>query len=254
MSRFALIGSRSMLDACAPAGGVELEPLHFDGAPSLEEILAEAPEAIVAFAPTAEERALVDKSGLPALIWWEQEIPDSTGGPQPNQRLIAGDSLDERLWRSVPLPVADHIYGDDAQHEPWRAAWLGSQRERREDHLAYFGGDAGLISEDAARCAIAVNMHDDERPACEHRALTALARGKLLVSETLTPSRGLEPGIDYIEAHTLDDMFLVVEHAIRSPGSFRRVRLRGRRKAELFRASHVVPRLVGDLLLELGAQ
>jgi hypothetical protein len=252
MSRFALIGSTSMLEACAPTAGAELEPLRFEGTPSLAEVLSGAPEAIVAFAPTAEERAIVDESGLPALIWWEHGIPDSTGGPRPNQRLIAGDSPDERLWRSVPLPVADRLYADPAVDGPARAAWIGPPTARRDAYLTHFGREAEPLEGDL-EAVVAVNLHDDERPTCEHRALCALAQGRLLVSETLTPSRGLEPGIDYLEARDFDDLFLCLEAATRAPGSFRRVQLRGRRKAELFRASRVVPRLVGDLLLELGA-
>ena len=79
----------------------------------------------------------------------------------------------------------------------------------------------------------------------------ALAGGQLLVSERLRPSRGLEPGIDYLEIRDLQEIRSAVDNAVRAPEAFLRVRLRGRRKAELFRSSRVVARLVGDLLLEL---
>lgn len=231
------------------------ELVRFEDDPSPSAVGATA-DAIVAIEPSPTERGLIDEIDLPTLIWLKDASPGESGAPRANQRLIASSCQDERIWRSAPLPVADRHYGNDAQHEPWQAAWLGPSTPRRRDHLAYFKGDPDLIADDLSispPIAIAVNMHDDEGPGCEHRALSALARGKLLVSEPLTPPRGLEPGIDYVEAHTLDDMFLAVEHAIRSPSSLRRVRLRGRRKAELFRASRVIPRLVGDLLLELEA-
>jgi hypothetical protein len=38
----------------------------------------------------------------------------------------------------------------------------------------------------------------------------------------------------------------------RFPGAFHRVRVRGRAKAELFRASRMYPRLVADLLRDLS--
>jgi hypothetical protein len=38
----------------------------------------------------------------------------------------------------------------------------------------------------------------------------------------------------------------------RFPGVYHRVRVRGRRKAEAFRASHVYPRLVRDLLADVA--
>jgi len=71
------------------------------------------------------------------------------------------------------------------------------------------------------------------------------------VSEPLKPSRGLEPGIDYVEVRDPAEVRAAVENAVRAPSAFLRMRLRGRRKAELFRSSRVVARLVGDLLREL---
>ena len=38
-----------------------------------------------------------------------------------------------------------------------------------------------------------------------------------------------------------------------TPGSYDGIRVRGRAKAELFRASAVYPRLIHDLYLDLGA-
>ena len=39
--------------------------------------------------------------------------------------------------------------------------------------------------------------------------------------------------------------------AVRSPHAYHRVRLSGRRKAEMFRASRVYPRLIAELLDDL---
>ncbi|MGI8780142.1 MAG: hypothetical protein ACR2L8_08240 [Solirubrobacteraceae bacterium] len=48
-----------------------------------------------------------------------------------------------------------------------------------------------------------------------------------------------------------DQLPAVLRAAVRFPPAYERVRIRGRRKAEAFRASHVYPRLVDDLLLDL---
>ena len=99
---------------------------------------------------------------------------------------------------------------------------------------------------------MALNLHENGAPAFEHRAAVALAAGCVLVSETLTPAHGLEPGLDYLEGRTLDDLYLGVENAASAPAAFRRMRLRGRAKAERFRASTLLERVARDLLLELA--
>jgi hypothetical protein len=48
-----------------------------------------------------------------------------------------------------------------------------------------------------------------------------------------------------------DQLLAVLRAAVRFPRAFDRVRIRGRRKAESFRASHVYPRLIADLSTDL---
>jgi hypothetical protein len=71
------------------------------------------------------------------------------------------------------------------------------------------------------------------------------------VSEPLSPTHGLEPGIDYVEVRHPQDLLRAIERIRHYPDLYRRVRIRGRRKAEAFRASRVYPRLLHDLFLDL---
>jgi hypothetical protein len=103
-----------------------------------------------------------------------------------------------------------------------------------------------------AETDIGVSLHDGQDHALPHRAARSLAAGQLLVSEALDPARGLEPGIDFIEGHDLGEVYMAIEAAGADLAAFRRIRLRGRLKAERFRASTVYPRLVADLLQDLG--
>lgn len=248
MTRAVLLGSPALVEGCAPEPTPGFEVVRLAGEPSDAALEAAAADAIVALAPSPAARSLIERCELPAVTWWQDEAPAAT--PRPEQRAVVAAGAREGVWRSAPLPVADGLYSDDEPAALDRAAWLGPPTPRRDGYVSHFAGRVRPAEDDRA-AGIAVNIHDD-RPACEHRALVALAQGRLLVSETLAPSRGLEPGIDYIEARDLDDVFLMVENAARTPEAFRRVRLHGRRKAELFRASRIVPRIVGDLLLELG--
>ena len=80
-----------------------------------------------------------------------------------------------------------------------------------------------------------------------------LAAGHLVITEPLSPMHGLEGGLDLLEVSTPDGLQGTLEVMHRYPGVFHRVRVRGRRKAEQYRASRVWPRLIADLLTDLEA-
>jgi hypothetical protein len=218
----ALLGPPTLLDRCAPRSAEGLAVTRIAEPPAA----SPGADALVAFEPSRDQWEMLDEIELPTLIWWRDTAPSWAGPRQPVRRqprrtVTGAREATPGGWRSIPLPVADDLFSD-------------SLRPPAESDSA-----------------VAVNFDDESGPASMHRALVALARGQLLVSEPLLPSRGLEPGIDYMEARTPDEVRAAVANATRAPAAFERTRLRGRRKAELFRASRVVARLVGDLLLEL---
>ncbi len=223
MPHVALLGPPTLLDRCAPGDGEDLTVTRIDDPSSA----CPGADALVALEPSEDQLASLDEAGLPALVWWRDAAPAWAGDASrplpvgPRRTVTGSPKAPPGSWRSVAMPVADELFS--APGLP-----------------AVEGGTA-----------IVVNFQNESGPASTHRALTALAQGRLLVSEPLLPSRGLEPGIDYVEAGGLDEVRLAVANASRAPEAFLRMRLRGRRKAELFRSSRVVARLVGDLLLEL---
>lgn len=179
--------------------------------------------------------------------------------------LLDSDELPVSLWRSMPLPVADRYYADV---RPMMAAprlcFVGRSTEHREAflmevkhqldilHLA-FGVDARMLETVLEQHDVTVNLHNEDYESFENRVCLHLAAGHLVVSEPLTPRHGLEPGIDYIEVRTPEDLMEVLLPLQRWPGMHDRIRIRGRMKAEQFRASAVYPRLVHDLLADLRA-
>jgi hypothetical protein len=98
---------------------------------------------------------------------------------------------------------------------------------------------------------VGINLHNEPYPSFENRVSLHLAAGNLVVSEPLSPTHGLEPGIDYVEVRHPQDLLKAIERIRLYPDLYRRVRIRGRRKAEAFRASRVYPRLLHDLFLDL---
>jgi hypothetical protein len=173
---------------------------------------------------------------VPAIAWCA-----AGGRPRlgPRDRWVSA-AWAPGAWRHLPLPV------DDARFAAAGGGvhWLGDPSERRSEYLARYPAPEG-------GAPVAINLRDADPVRLEHRAAAALAAGLVLVSEPLERRRGLEPGLDHVEAEELDDVFAAVEAARRRPQAFERMRLRGRAKAEAFRASTLTERVATDLLLEL---
>jgi hypothetical protein len=100
---------------------------------------------------------------------------------------------------------------------------------------------------------VGINLHNNPYPSFENRVCLHLAAGHLVLSEWLHPTHGLEPSIDFVVVQTSGELLNALVALRRFPGLWHRVRVRGRRKAEQFRASRVYTRLVHDLFADLDA-
>jgi len=260
----ALVGRPNVLATCAleaPAGGVEAVRVSVSGDSGADEaasaIAGGGFEAVVAFEPEALPGGLVADWDVPTIGW---TTLDASSGFRGVDRVIVTGAAPpgSGVWRSLAFPVADSGFGPARPRgAPPRGLWLCGDTARRREYLSHFEPSVevavveGDLSEGLAATDIGVNLHDRPGRALHHEAARSLAAGQLLVSEPLDPARGLEPGIDFIEAPELGDVHLAIEAAGADLGAFQRIRLRGRLKAERFRASAVYPKLVGDLLEDL---
>jgi hypothetical protein len=183
-------------------------------------------------------------------------------------RIVALDpglaAASDRVWRSLAPPVNDALFADVAPAAGKRFAFFGRWSPRRErflidskhgyDLMHVDGGAVGeRLLELYATVSVAVNLHASDRPAFEHRVPMHLAAGHLLISEKLAPTRGLETGLDFLEITNHRELTKMLGALNDVPELHHRVRLRGRRKAEQFRASAVYERLLGDLDRDLRA-
>jgi hypothetical protein len=168
------------------------------------------------------------------------------------------------VWRAVPLPVADRYFRDvRALTGHPRVVFVGRSTEHREKmllrakhdydilHLAH-GVDADMLERVLDEHDVGINLHNEPYPSFENRVCLHLAAGHLVLSEPLSPTHGLEPAIDYLVITGAGDITAAIDAMRRFPGVYHRVRVRGRRKAEGFRASRVYPRLVRDLLTDVA--
>jgi len=170
------------------------------------------------------------------------------------------------IWRSLPLPVSDEVFGwSDAMATPPKLLFVGRTTKHREEFLAalkhthdllhiehgVFGDEFIRVARES--CDIAINLHNEAYPSFENRVSMHLAAGHLVISEPLSPSHGLEPGIDFIEITTPEALMDAAGRVLRRPEAATFMRWRGRQKAESFRASTVWSRVVHDLLLDVSA-
>src|SRR4051812_12683508 len=254
----------------------------------LTELRAFAPHVVVVFRPEIIPAGCFRDLRAARLGWLTEPIPRGTTSAHPDQkrrlweleqvdpanfdRVVSFDPLIARtasgvldVWRSLPLPVADRYYMDvrPIRGRP-RALFVGRSTPHREYfltpvkhrydvlHMA-FGVDAGHLERLLAEHEVGINLHNEPYPSFENRVPIHLAAGHLVISEPLSPLHGLEPGIDFLELRWPGLLANTLETLARFPGAYHRVRVRGRLKAESFRASRVYPRLVADLLRDIQA-
>ncbi|MDP9345868.1 MAG: hypothetical protein M3P44_09110, partial [Actinomycetota bacterium] len=169
------------------------------------------------------------------------------------------------VWRSLPLPVADRFYRP-VREGPVRSQplFVGRSTPHRERllvdakhdfeimHVA-FGAGAAQLERLMAGHDVAINVHNNPYPSFENRVCLHLAAGHLVLSEPLSPLHGLEPGIDFVEFDLPVQLGELLRALRETPMVWRSVRVRGRRKAEQYRASRVYPRIFRDLFLDVRA-
>jgi hypothetical protein len=271
--RVTFVGPRASFDAHAlygPAGGVAPTFVDFRAGGDIGELQAAlraaAPHVVVVLGADVVPAGLLADVPAATLGVVTQTMPPAIA-PVDYDRILACDPevAGESVWRVAPLPIDDRMYGSvGPMRRPPRALFLGESTEYREgfliqakhehDVLHYAHGLWGdALREVLEKVDVGLNVHRDRNPGFERRVLLHLAAGHLLVSEPLAPLHGLEAEIDFVQVARHDELLSVLRQLADRRDLHERVRLRGRAKAEDYRASRVWPRLVGDLLDDLAA-
>jgi hypothetical protein len=298
------VGQREYFEQCSllkPAGGVE--PFFVDHrggadpAPvrvALDEI---RPDVVLVFRPETLPAGFLRGVAALTLGFNTEPIPrDASGEVHPEQafrlselaqtdasqfdRIITFDPMGAPtaesagipVWRSVPLPVADHLYAQSLRPpaRPPRVAFVGYSTDHREQWLTPVkhefdvlhvvtglriaaGLDGSTTRELWGSIDVGINLHVGSFPSFENRVCLHLAAGHLVVSELLDPSHGLEAGIDYVQVRSPATLKHVIGAIRTDPDAFRSIRIRGHAKSESFRASRVFPRLFADFVADVRA-
>jgi hypothetical protein len=298
------VGQRAYFEQCSllePAGGVE--PFFVDhrgGAdPSPVRVALDSigPDVVVVFRPETLPPGFLRGVEALTLGFNTEPIPrDASGRVHPEQafrlselaqtdasqfdRIITFDPMGAAtaesagvpVWRSVPLPVADHLFAASLRPpaRPPRIAFVGYSTAHREQWLTPVkhefdvlhvvtglriaaGLDGSSTRELWGSIDVGINLHVGPFPSFENRVCLHLAAGHLVVSEPLEPSHGLEPGIDYVQVRSPAVLRRVISTLHTDPDTFRSIRIRGHAKSSTFRASSVYPRLLRDFAADVRA-
>jgi hypothetical protein len=236
----------------APADGVEpffVDPRHGATVAALE------PGVVIALSPQAP----LDTTAATLAI-----VGPADPAPAGFDRVLrTPGTTTEPAWRSRPLPVDDRLYGDPhPARRPPRALFVGRATPRREWILTPAKHDHdvvhythGLVGEALAQALgdadVGIALNAEHVHGFPSQTLLHLAAGQLLLSERLSPTCGLEPGIDFLEIDSRDHLLTLLIQLRWRPDAYERIRIRGRLKAEAHRASRVWPRIARDLLEDL---
>ncbi len=283
--RVAFVGPPVWLDCCAPAGQRFDLPPHADTERVLADLGAFAPDATVVVAPdqllgggapAAELARALRASGGATLGVLVGGLPHGAGAEAAAalDRLVAFDpaltrqrvgDADAEVWRAIPPPVADPLFADvrPLRHAPL-AMSIGRASEHRETMLIPAKHDHDLLQllHGVSGAALAellreydVGVYIAPTPGAHFgwQVGAHLAAGQLLLCGTLSPLHGLERGIDYLEVDSAANIVWVLERLGRFPEMYQRIRVRGRMKAEQYRASRLFARVVHDLLADVAA-
>jgi len=219
-----------------------------------------APHVVIAFAPEALPPGALAGLRAATLAVVAPEAPP----PDHYDRVLRMPGSDAHgAWRSRPLPIDDRLYAEvGPTRSPPRALCVGRSTAHREwlltpvkhahDVVHYAHGLVGAAFVRVLAAAdVGIALHAEPSPGFPAQALLHLAAGHLLLTERLSPLCGLEPGIDFLQIDSREDLETLLYQLRLRPDAYERVRVRGRLKAEAHRASRVWPRIVGDLLHDL---
>jgi hypothetical protein len=170
-----------------------------------------------------------------------------------------------RVWRAVPPPVSDALFADVRRvHGTPHALTVGASTEYREymlirakhhnDLLQVIHGVSGAsLIQLLKEYDVGVYVPREAGGGFSQQVGMHLAAGQLLLADTLVPAHGLERNIDYLHIDSPEGLVKHLDRLGRFPEMHHRVRIRGRRKAEQYRASRLFARILHDLLADLAA-
>ena len=151
-----------------------------------------------------------------------------------------------------PPPVSDEVYRGNALpsgkslgwwtlHDSYSSKFLSVIH--KTDGVDLRMTDSGVESMLAGNFSIVV--HNPAVSGFPYEAAVSLAAGHTLIATELHPLWGLEPGIDFLEVSTPEELRYLVQSLLRGESVTQLLSFRGQRKAGVFNAERVFRELMG---------
>ncbi len=282
LRRVAFVGQAARLNAHVPSEMSGMASMRLDvGRGSREQHLSsvrdfDADALVLIDPPLLPAATLMELCSLPALTLGllPGELPDQAdrvalGGLDRvvcfDPALVGAALGQSSLWRAVPPPISDALFGQARrlQRRP-RAMSIGRSTEHREamllptkhhhDLLQLIHGVCGdELTELLREYDVGVYVTASPGEGFGTQAAIHLAAGHLLLAERLRPAHGLERDIDYLEIRSPANLEWTLKRIGQFPEMYYRLQVRGRMKAEQFRASRIFARLLHDLFADVAA-
>lgn len=179
---------------------------------------------------------------------------------------LTGERIgDATVWRAIPRPVSDSIFADVRRSRTaMHAMTIGRSTEHRErlllpakhhhDLLQVVHGLSGEpLIELLREYDVGVYVAAEPGGGFGQQIGLHLAAGQLLLAEAPHPAHGLERNIDYLHFDSPNALVWILDRLQRFPEMHHRIRVRGRLKAEQYRASRLFARIAHDLLADVRA-
>jgi len=279
--RVAFVGEPVWLDGCAPSLAANgLDPCRIELGRGMDlaclpaDVRLTHADATVVFDPArVPAEVLRDLPGRTLGLHVGAALgPELTGAAGSLDRVasfhptLTGESVGEAtVWRAIPPPVSDAVFADVRRpRTAMQAMTIGRSSEHRErlllpakhhhDLLQVVHGLSGapliaLLREYDVGVYVAAEPGGD----FGQQIGLHLAAGQLLLAEVPHPAHGLERNIDYLHFDSADGLVWTLDRLRRFPEMHHRIRVRGRLKAEQYRASRVFARLAHDLIADVRA-
>jgi hypothetical protein len=169
------------------------------------------------------------------------------------------------VWRAIPPPVSDAFFAEVrplrgasraiaiGRSTTHREAVIERAKHRHDLMQVLYGVSGAALVELLREYDVGVYVPPHGGPGFGVQVGMHLAAGQLLVASMLGPTHGLEREIDYLQFDSAEALAHLLERLGRFPEMYFRIRVRGRMKAEHYRASRLMARLVYDLLADVAA-
>jgi hypothetical protein len=232
------------------------------------------PDVTVLFVPTSiPTEALNELPGITLGVLVENELSLGLSGFASGlDRLVSffpaltGRKLEEgEVWRAVPPPVGDGLFGEvralrgkplvmSVGRASFHREWMLMLAKHHHDLLQVAHGVSGEpLVELLREYDVGVHVSREGGGAFGHQVGMHLAAGHLLLAEAPTPAHGLERDIDYLHVDSPEGLAWTLDRLGRFPEMYQRIRIRGRLKAEQYRASRLFRRIAHDLIADVNA-